>query len=205
MTCAVEYDIDICMGVTWRYVAMWFTEPFIYKAITGVPQLAPLRLTVTGHGLVDYQRVAISDVLGMRELNAPEEPPDITDFLNQTVVDANTIEINSINASSYHAYTGGGNIRAHTPVDITGYLARMDIKDKVGGTILFTLSTTNGRIVVDNATKQITLLITDDESALFTWRRGVYTLELESPSGEVAALLTGRVTVIREVTTTETP
>lgn len=206
MGCAATHDIEICMGATWRRILMWSTEPFIYKAITGVPQLAPVRLTVVGHGLVDNQRVAISNVRGMTDLNAENEPPDIqTEYHDQSVIDANTIEINALNAVDFRAYTSGGYIRTHTPVDLTGYLARMDIKDKIGGTLLFTLSTTNGRITIDNTTKKITLLITDEESELFTFRKGVYTLEMESAGGEVIPLITGKVTITREVTTTETP
>lgn len=205
MACAATHDIEICMGATWRRIIMWNTEPFIYKAITAVPQLAPLRLTVVGHGLVSNQRVAISNVRGMTQLNAENEPPDISEYLDQTVIDVDTIEINSVNAVDFRTYTSGGYIRTFTPVDLTGYLARMDIKDKIGGTILFSLTTTNGRIEIDLVTKKITLLITDEETAAFTWKKGVYTLEMETAGEEVIPLITGKVAVMREVTTTETP
>lgn len=204
--CGGRFDFTICKGETFRRVFMWTSEPFVYRAITAVPQLAPLQLTVPGHGVLTDQLVAISDVVGMVELNAEDEPPGISEYVRVDVVDANTIEINTINATSFTPYVSGGVLRYYTPVSILGFLARMDIVDPTDGTILFTLSTTNGRIIIDDTTKTITLLITDEDTAAITFTRGEYApLELESPSGEVTALLFGKVRVVDESTTTETP
>lgn len=200
-----ETNLTIQKGTTYRRVVTWAAGPIVYKAITAVPQLAPVRLTVVGHGIVDGWRVAISDVEGMRELNAAHEPPRLTEYWTATLVDVDTIEINELNAASYHAYTEGGFIRYYTPVDLTGYTARIDIRERAGGDILWNLSTTIGSIVIDVAAQTITFTITDEESADFEWRTGVYALEMESPGGEVTQLLAGTITALAEVTTTETP
>lgn len=203
--CGGVYDIVICKGETFREIVMWSAEPYVYKPITAVPQLAPLRLTVPGHGMVTDHRCAISDVQGMTELNAEEEPPALSEYQQVVRVDANTIEINVINATSFTPYTSGGLIRYLTLISILGFLARMDIVDPTDGTVLFTLSTTNGRITIDDLTKKITLYISDEDTAGLTFDRGEYSLELESPSGEITTLLNGKVRVVAEITTTETP
>jgi hypothetical protein len=203
--CGGIYDIVICKGETFRNVVMWSVEPFVYKPITGVPQLAPLQLTVPGHDMVTDQMGAISDVLGMTEINAEEEPPALSEYKQVIAVDANTLEFNDINATSFDAYVSGGIVRYRTLVDLTGFLARIDIVNPNDGTVLFTLSTTNGRIIVDAVTKKITLYISDEDTALIDFTYGEYALELESLGNEITTLLNGKVRVVEEITTTETP
>ena len=86
-------------------------------------------------------------------------------------------------------------------MDLTGYTARLAVKDKIGGTVLLSLTTENNGIVIDNAKKTITLTVEATATDDFTWTRGVYDLELISPAGVVTALITGRVSVTKEVTT----
>lgn len=203
MSC--DTPLSLIKGTTWRRVLTWTSEPWVYVPITAVPQLAPLRLTVVGHGMLGDHRCAITDVKGMRELNAKYDPPRLNEYHAVTVVDVDTVEINDISAASYRPYTSGGYIRYYTPVDMAGALARMDIKDRAGGTILHTLSTTLGTITIDNAAKTITLLITDESSEDFTWDEGVYQLEIELSNGEVVTLIKGPFEAEDEITTTETP
>lgn len=86
-------------------------------------------------------------------------------------------------------------------MDLTGYTARLAVKDKIGGTVLLSLTTENGGIAIDNVAKTITLTIAATATDDFTWTRGVYDLELISPAGVVTALISGKVTVTKEVTT----
>lgn len=87
-------------------------------------------------------------------------------------------------------------------VDLTGYTARMDVRESADShEPLLRLGTgTGGGITVDGAAGQVTLLIADETSAAWAWRHGVYDLELESPGGEVERLLRGEFVVDREVT-----
>lgn len=203
--CAGIVDFTVCKGATFVRAAMWQQPPFIYKAITGVPQRAPLRLTVVGHGVVDNQLVAISDVGGMTEVNIEEEPPTLSEFVVATVIGVDTIEINTVNAAGFSAYTSGGYIRYYTLPDLAGFTGRMDIRDEPGGELLYSLSTTDGNLVIDNVAKTITFTIPADDSTDFDFDRGVYTLEIESAAGEVYAILTGKMRFEDEITTTETP
>lgn len=198
---AVQKDLTIQQGKTFALVLRWETEPIVYKAITAITLTAPARLTVTDHGAPDGWRVAVVSVKGMTEINAANTPPRSTDYTPVTVLDADTVELNEVNAAGFHAYTSGGYLQYNTPVDLTGYTARMAIKDKIGGTVLLSLTTENNGIVIDNAKKTITLTVEATATDDFTWTRGVYDLELISPAGVVTALITGRVSVTKEVTT----
>lgn len=205
MTCDTDGALLIQRGSTWRQIFIWSTGPVVFKAITAVVQPAPLRLTVPNHGLVDDIVVAISNVRGMVELNAEHEPPVFSEYTPVTVIDVDTIELNGINAADFHDYESGGFVRFFTPVDLTGFLARMDIKDRIDGTLLVSLTTTNGGVTVDNARKKITTFMSDEDTALITWNTAVYSLEMEDAGGEVIELIENEITVTGEVTTTETP
>lgn len=175
----------------------------VYKPITAITQTAPARLTVPGHGLPDGWRVAVTNVKGMTEINAEANKLTSRDYHQATVLDANTIEINDINAAGYKAYTSGGYVQFGTPVDLTGFTARMTIKNKVGGTELLSLTVANNRITIDAAAKVVALNISAEDTAAITWTTGVYDLEMVSGATQavVTALLSGRVTVSKEVTT----
>lgn len=92
-----------------------------------------------------------------------------------------------------------------SPVDLTGFTARMDVRESIDspspllhlGTVTDTAAT---GITINGPAGQLTLAITDEASTAWTWRYGIYDLELESPGGEVDRLLHGEVLVDREVT-----
>lgn len=194
-------DFTLLQGKTFSRVIRWETSPIVYKAISAIQQVAPARLTVTAHGAVDGWRAAVVSVKGMSEINAVNEPPRKDDYKPVTVLDANTVEFNDINAADFHAYTSGGYLQYNTPTDLTGFTARMSIKDKIGCTVLHSLTTENGGIALDNVNKTITLTIAATETDDFAWTRGVYDLEMVSPLGVVTCLLCGKISVTKEVTT----
>lgn len=110
--------------------------------------------------------------------------------------------MNSVNAAGFKAHTAGtGILEYYAPQDLTGYTARLAIKDKVGGTVLKTLTTETSGITIDNVKKTITLNISALDTAALVWKSGVYDLELVSPTGVVTKLYTGKFIVSKEVTT----
>lgn len=197
---AAHNPITIQQGRTFNRVLRWEAPPINYKPITAILNSAPVRITAAAHGLPDDWRTAVVSVKGMTEINAESNNLRDKDYHAATVVDPNTVEINDINAAGFKTYTGGGYLQFNTPVDLTGFTARMTIRDKIGGIELLSLTTENGGITIDNATKKITLLIEADDTAALTWIRGVYDLEMVSSTGVVTALLYGEVSVKREVT-----
>lgn len=86
--------------------------------------------------------------------------------------------------------------------DLTGYTARMSIKrDAREAAALLELTTANGRILITAATGLVQLVLTASEtSAITTWTRGVYDLELVSAGGAVTRLCEGAVTLAANVT-----
>lgn len=196
-----KLNLVMRQGETFQRVIRWEQLPFIYKAITGITQAAPAEVTAVGHGLTDGWRVAVVSVLGMLEINAKHTPPRDSDLTQVTVLDNDTVALNAINSSNFDAYVSGGYLQFYTPVPLSGYTARMKIKDRVGGTEQFSLTTENSRIAIDPSGATISLFVSAADTALFDWSYGVYDLELVSGSGFVSVLFSGNVRVTPEVTT----
>lgn len=200
MSCMTQ-DLVIQKGKTFERVVRWETEPFVYSAISSITQSAPAQIGSGGHGVPNGWRVAIVSVQGMTEINARHSPPRGSDFHKATVLDGNNIELNDMNSSEFTAYESGGFIQFYTPVPLAGYTARMHIRSSLtAATTLLELTTTNGRIVLDDLLKTITLTISAVDTAAITWKAGVYDLELVSGSGVVTQLLSGNIIVTEEVT-----
>ena len=197
-----KLNLQIRQGETFQRIIRWETPPFVYKTISAITRTAPARLTVPTHGLANGWRATVVSANGMEEINAVNAPPRESEYRQVTVVDPNTIEFNSVNSADYSAYVDGGYLQYYTPVDLTGYNAEMDIKDRVGGTTLFTLSTgVDSRIIIDPSAKTITLSVSAADTEDITFTKGVYDLEMYSPSGSVTTIFSGKISVVKEVTT----
>lgn len=205
-------DLTIQQGKTFSLIVRWETEPVVRKPITGVSLTsgAP-RPIVVGHGLPNGWRAYVTMVKGMPQLNAKNTPPRASDYNVCTSIDADTIEFNEVtpvddNGREWPAWTEGGFLNWNTPVDLTGYAARMKIKDKVGGTVLASTELADGPlqvldITISNVTKTITLSIAATDTDDFTWKTGVYDLEMVSSTGVVTTIMSGKAVVTKEVTT----
>lgn len=195
-------DYTIKQGETWRRVLRWEQGTFVYKTVTAATATAPVTVTAVDHGLVAGWRFALSNIAGMVNLNAKEEPPnELTEYHTAVVVSSDIVEINDINAKAFPAYISGGVLRYHPPVDLTGYTARMQFrKSAKDAAILLSLTTENGGITVNNSTKTITLLVTKTQTELITYLAAVYDLELINAAGEVTILLSGKITIVLNVT-----
>lgn len=192
-------SITLTQGKTYRKIIRWETSPILYRAISAITQGAPVSITSVDHDIPDGWRVAVVSVKGMKDINAAHSPPKDSDYHAATVINSNTVELNDVNSSDFKTYQNGGYLQFNSPVDLTGYVARMAIKDKSGGTLLTTLTDGAG-ILIDNNAKTITILFTAIQTADYTWSRGVYELELESPDGDVTALLAGQIIINKEIT-----
>lgn len=86
-----------------------------------------------------------------------------------------------------------------TAINLTGYTARMQIRQRITGDTLIALTTENGRIALGGSAGTVTLTISASDTAAIT-TDGVYDLELVSGSEVVTRLLQGTVTLSKEVT-----
>lgn len=193
-------------GKTFSRVLRPTAPPYIYKAITAITKSAPVGIKAVGHGLVNGQYVAVVSAKGMTEINAKTDcsgQPKLGEYHKVTVVDADNITINDINAADFSAYTSGGYLQFLTPVDMAGCTARRAIKDKIGGTVLLSLTTENGGLVIDNINHTITETITAAATAGITWKKGVTDLELAvTATGVVTEIDSEDVVVVQQEVTT---
>jgi len=89
-----------------------------------------------------------------------------------------------------------------TPIDLTGYTARMSLRHSARDTVSIHLDTTNGRISLGGAAGTITLSLTAAETAEIPAHNHPYDLEVVNPDGRVVRLVQGIATVSREQTRT---
>lgn len=195
-------DLTIQRGSTFSQVMRWGTDPMVYKPISAVVSLAPLRLTVTAHGLPDGWPVAISDIVGMVEANAKHAPPRRGDYVKVKVIDINTLEFNGINATGFAPYVSGGNIQYKTPVDLTGYSANLEFRAYPDLTLpaLFMMSTANARIVLDNTAKTITLTALAADTIPLVLTNATFDLEMTSAAGVKTKICSGFGNTVNEST-----
>jgi hypothetical protein len=202
MTCSSQ-DITIIRGDTFQKVVRWESTPFLTKAITGITKAAPPVVTSASHGLTTGWKVAVVGVQGMTEINA--DATDLkrlrdSDFHRVIVLTSSTIELNEINASEYTTYSSGGYLVWYTPASLSGYTARMTIRDTFDGTEIVELVSPTD-IVLDDTAKTITITIADTVTEAITQNYGVYDLEMISAGLVVTKILRGTVTIEDEVTT----
>ena len=88
-----------------------------------------------------------------------------------------------------------------TPIDLTDYTARMQVREKLTDSIkIFDLTTENGGIVLGGAAGTITINISASASSAVSVSKNVYDLEVESLTGFVTRLVQGRFYIDPEVT-----
>lgn len=87
------------------------------------------------------------------------------------------------------------------PIDLTGYTARMQVRPSIpSATVLANLTTENGGIEIEPLAGEITLMLTDEQTAALPSGTWVYDLELVSAGGEVTRTIEGGFVVRPEVT-----
>lgn len=174
-----------------------------FKSITGMSNTAPLRVTAVGHGLPDGWRVAFMNT-PWDEINTPWDSMNDSALRAITVVTADTFDVVGLNSAGFTAYTSGGQVAYYPPLDLSQFAsARMDIKTKVGGTLLGSYTTANGRLQLDTVNKAVWFFPSVADTLLLKAGIWVFDLELVTAGGDVTAVCSpdSVITVIPEVTT----
>jgi hypothetical protein len=191
----VKLNFKVYQGSTFNEVLRWESSKKVYKPITNITQSAPCVVTAPTNGLTAGWRFRITNVGGMVEINSPDT------YHSTLKLDSNNLELNNVNSVGYKAYTSGGILEYSEPVDLTGFTARMQVREKIDSdNVLEELTTENGGIIVDAIDSGIILTISAEKTSTYTFSSAVYGLELVSPSGIVFQLATGSLTLIKEVT-----
>jgi len=195
MSAPGRLHFKIYQGSTFNEVLRWETILKTYIPITAISKSAPLVVTAPAHGVPKEWRVRFTNILGMVELNSAENYHQVTE------VTANSLTINTVNSLAYKEYISGGVLEYNTPVNLTGYTARMQIRNKVDSTTsIIELTTENSGIVLDNINKTILLKIPALTTSTFNFLNAVYSLELVASGGQVTTLVSGNITLVKEVT-----
>ena len=192
MSTPAKLNFKIYAGTSFNEVLRWESSEKTYVPISIITNSAPLLVVVPNHTIPNQWRVRFTNILGMTELNNPET------YYQVTGTESNTITINTINSLAFKPYISGGVVEYNTPVDLTGYTAKMQIKDSVDSTtVLQELTTENGGIVLDNTTKTITLNLPGSVTSAFTFSNAYYALELISAGDQITLFCVGNITLLQ--------
>ena len=181
-------------GSTFTEVLRWESATKVYKTITNITQAAPMVVTAVGHGVPTGWRTKITNVGGMKDINSTSTYQIVTG----TTTD--TLTYNAINAVGFSAYTSGGILEYNAPTSLSGVTARMQIREKnTSITTIDELTTENGRIIIDDTLKTITISIPASITAAYTFKSAVYSMELVS-GAVVTPFISGNITLDTEIT-----
>lgn len=195
--------LRIQQGATLEFVLQCARPELAYAAIQAITKSGPAVITAADHGVPDGWPVAIASALGMTQINAANSPPKDKDFTVATAIDGDTISLNGINSSGFGTHTANtGYVVYRSPMDLAGSTARGQLRDKIGGALLFAdLNSSGGGLVIDTAKRSVTVTISDALTAAITTKKAALSVELVTAAGKVVRLMqqTG-IPVDREVT-----
>lgn len=195
MAAPIKINYKIYQGSTFQEQYRWESGTKVYKPITAITKSAPVEITAADHGLKLGWRFRVTNVAGMKEINSGSES-----FYLASDVDTDTVKINSVNSLAFSNYTSGGVIEYSEPVDLTGYRARMQIREKVGSDVVIDeLTTENGKIIIDAEQASIRIEIPATDTQNYDFTTAVYSLEIIRNT-IVIPFLVGNLTLHREVT-----
>lgn len=193
MIAPVKVNFKLYQGSTFSEVLRWESYNIVYKPITGISKTAPVVVTAIGHGMPIGWRAKIYGVSGMKEINSDE-------YVIATNATTDTISFNSINASNFTTYTSGGTLEYNEPKSLSGYTARMQIRQKVtSDTVILECTTENGMIVLNDTNKTITITIPAVTTAGLSFKSAVYSVELVNGT-TVVPFIYGNITLDTEIT-----
>lgn len=192
---SAKLNFKMIQGSTFREVLRLESSTKVYVPITNITSTAPVVITAANHGIKAGWRVKITNVGGMKEINSTETYHIVTS------ANTNDITINAINAVGYTTYTTGGILEYNQPVSLADTEAVMHIRTKLkSDTVLEELTSDAGQIILDDTNHTITILLSDEITANFSFNTAVYSLELITTSGDVTQIVAGTITLEKEVT-----
>lgn len=194
MVAPVKLNLKIYQGSTFEESLRWESSTKVYKAISGITKAAPIVITAVGHGIPVGWRTKVTNVNGMKEINSSEN------YLVVTSTTTDTVTVNAVNSLSYTDYISGGVLEYNQPNSLTSLTARMQIREKItSDTFIEELTTENGKIIIDDVQKTITILLSATTTAAYNFSSAVYSMELINGT-TVTPFITGTITVEKEVT-----
>ena len=178
--------IEIVRGTTVDVPIRVESTKMLYLPSDSVVSLAPLRVKIKNHPIPDGWRCAISGTIGLDQANAKSNPPRDNELRRVTVIDADIIEFNDINASEFEHYCSGGHVALWEPMNLSDYVsASMVVLDKIGGSVISTYA-----LVIDMLSVALRLQMSDEQSAAVAYDTGIFSVRAETAGGRVDPLNT---------------
>lgn len=197
---STAYDITIKQGSTFSLTLKYGQPQFTVKAITGVTKSGQAVVTAPTHGLTVDWPVWVVGVAGMDQLNhKSDELRDACAAYYAYYVDGNSLRLD-VDTTRFGAYTSGGEVLYHPPVNLTGFTARMQIRETIESTTTLVSLTEASGITLGGAAGTIGITITATATALLDFDSAVYDLEVVSAGGIVTPVAYGNVYLNDEVT-----
>ncbi len=192
-----KINYKIYQGSTFKEVYRWESQTKQYANISAITKAAPCVITTSAnHGIPSGWRVRVTGAGGMKEINMTAEDS----YYIATGAGNNTITLNQVNSAGYTTYTSGGVVEWNTPIPLTGFTAKMQLRETIDSSVILELTHLNGGISIDTANYTITVTMTSAQTALFNFPTAIYSLELTDSNGDVTTFIQGNLTLIQEVT-----
>jgi hypothetical protein len=191
-------NLRIYQGSTFKETFRWESQTKAYVPISNISKAAPCVITTSNtHNIPTGWRFRVTDVVGMNQINQTSEDQ----FYLANSVTSNTITINALNSSNFNTYTSGGTISYNVPVGLANFTGLFQMRENINSTTVLKQLTSapNQGIVIDNTNKIITITISAADTTTFDFSSAVYGLELTSGTGEVFPLITGTISLVKEI------
>jgi len=203
-----RFNLEMDQGATFTTTFNWYGGGKFMAPIEDICIGYPTRITVTDHLLPSNSDTPV--IISGVEPSADNDQASKKrmELLNSTelgiaeviYVDANNFDV-PISTVKCNWETGTGEITWHKPTPITGFTARMHIREKWHSTdFIHELTTENGGITLTVEDASIQIDITAADTTAFTFNIAVYDIEMISPTGEITRVVEGTIKLIKEIT-----
>ena len=200
---ATQHDFTIEQGAKFNPTLLFMQPTFTVEDITGITNSGRARVTSESHGLTIDWPVYIVGVVGMEKINHKSSQLEVIEYAYTARVDDSDHLLLDVDTTRYGTYESGGQLMYRTPTDLTGYTARMQIREtKDASATIVSLTSAGGGISLGGAAGTVTPIISAADTALLDFTTAYYDIEL-LPAGVAAnafRFLEGRVKLSKEVT-----
>lgn len=191
-----QIHLHVEQGVNFEHTFQWLAGGVFMAPIEFIEEGYPTIMTVTAHGLntVTPHPVIISGCEGLPHVNSTNLSIPLC-----TRIDADTFSV-PLSSQGDQWEGGTGEITYHLPTDIEFWTGVMVIrKNWFTNTVIHTLTTENGGMILNHLDGSIQLLIPKADTAAFNFKHAVYDVDLMTPGGHEDRVFRGPITLHREV------
>lgn len=197
---SVTSKLTLTQGKSLGHALFVSTGAKEYLTVEAILSMAPLRLTITEHGLPDYWLGQLTGVRSPVEAN-------MDGYFVCRKIDDNTVEFNDINWSMLELPVTSAVLVVPQVFDLEGWDARCQIRDGDNGELIHFFASSADETERDSAIEvnvdqsHIILEMDADQSAALVPGTAVYDVELVDSDGFVISLIDkSEVEILAEVT-----